>query len=168
MDTNNLFKVVLLGDSGVGKTSLLVRYVDNTFTENVNTTMGVDFFFRHVNYDNEIVKLQLWDTAGKECFRVPNYTGCDGIILVYDVCNRESFEHIKDWVNEGRRYSNEHTAFLLIGNKSDRTDIAVSYDEGETLSKELNIPFLEVSSKTGQNVKNVFMTITNILLQNNV
>eukprot|EP01035_Chromulina_nebulosa_P028997 gene28997-38363_t len=135
-DYDNLFKLVVIGDTGVGKSCLLLRFADETFTENHVSTIGVDFRFRTVKVDKKTVKLQIWDTAGQERFRTITsayYRGADGIIIVYDVSCEESFNHINDW---------------LI----------------EAFADKLNIPFIETSAIDSTNVEEAFLAITKDLL----
>ncbi len=128
-DYDYLFKLVLIGDSSVGKSCLLLRFADDSFTESYISTIGVDFRFRTVKIEDKTVKLQIWDTAGQERFRTITsayYRGADGIIMVYDVTRTESFDHVQDWLNEVNRYANQGLCKkLLIGNKCDRTDRTV-------------------------------------------
>ena len=124
-DYDHLFKLVLIGDTGVGKSCLLLRFADDAFTESYISTIGVDFRFRTVKVDGKTVKLQIWDTAGQERFRTITsayYRGADGIIMVYDVTSQESFDHVSDWLTEVNRYASEGTCKLLVGNKSDMDD----------------------------------------------
>ena len=123
-DYDHLFKLVLIGDSGTGKSCLLLRFADDAFTDSYITTIGVDFRFKTIPVEQKTVKLQIWDTAGQERFRTITsayYRGADGIILVYDICDRESFSHVEDWLNEVSRYVNESTSKILLGNKCDMT-----------------------------------------------
>ncbi|RLN83451.1 hypothetical protein BBO99_00002125, partial [Phytophthora kernoviae] len=175
---DHLFKLVLIGDSGVGKSCLLLRFADDAFTESYITTIGVDFRFRTVKIDNKTVKLQivrdvpvtrvLWDTAGQERFRTITsayYRGADGIIMVYDVTSQESFDHVNDWLNEVNRYASEGTCKLLVGNKSDISDNkAVSYETAKVFADSLSIPFLETSAKNAQNVEEAFLTMASELI----
>uniref|UniRef100_H3GC27 Uncharacterized protein n=1 Tax=Phytophthora ramorum TaxID=164328 RepID=H3GC27_PHYRM len=184
-DYDHLFKLVLIGDSGVGKSCLLLRFAggrlldrlteyvadasqDDAFTESYITTIGVDFRFRTVKIDNKTVKLQIWDTAGQERFRTITsayYRGADGIIMVYDVTSQESFDHVNDWLNEVNRYASEGTCKLLVGNKSDISDNkAVSYETAKAFADSLSIPFLETSAKNAQNVEEAFLTMASELI----
>lgn len=129
---------------------------------------GVDFRFRTVKVGDKYVKLQIWDTAGQERFRTITsayYRGADGIIMVYDVTNSESFDHVQDWLQEVNRYSNEGTVKLLIGNKSDREDKKVTTKEGEDYSQQLDMPFLETSAKTASNVEAAFLAMASELIK---
>jgi len=167
-DYDYLFKLVLIGDTGVGKSCLLLRFADDAFTESYISTIGVDFRFRTVKIENKTFKLQIWDTAGQERFRTITsayYRGADGIIMVYDVTDRESFEHIQDWLNEVNRYATEGTCKLLIGNKSDKEDQrTVTTEEGEIYAQELQMPFLETSAKSASNVEAAFLAMAQQLI----
>nr|CCA15039.1 Rab1 family GTPase putative [Albugo laibachii Nc14] len=167
-DYDHLFKLVLIGDSGVGKSCLLLRFADDAFTESYITTIGVDFRFRTVRIDKKTIKLQIWDTAGQERFRTITsayYRGADGIIMVYDVTNQESFDHVNDWLNEVNRYASEGTCKLLVGNKSDITESrAVTYETAKAFADSLSIPFLETSAKNAQNVEEAFLTMASELI----
>merc|ERR1719331_1290674 len=150
-DYDHLFKLVLLGDSGVGKSCLLLRFADDEFTESYITTIGVDFRFRTLPINGKTIKLQIWDTAGQERFRTITsayYRGADGIIMVYDTCDRESFSHVEEWLAEVNRYANESTCKILIGNKSDMTaERQVSTEEGRKKAEDLGMAFIETSSE---------------------
>mmetsp|Transcript_4665 Transcript_4665/g.10029 ORF Transcript_4665/g.10029 Transcript_4665/m.10029 type:complete len:206 (+) Transcript_4665:150-767(+) len=167
-DYDHLFKLVLIGDSGVGKSCLLLRFADNAFTESYISTIGVDFRFRTVKVDKNTVKLQIWDTAGQERFRTITsayYRGADGIIMVYDVTSQDSFNHVADWLTEVNRYASEGTCKLLVGNKSDREDRAVSSEEASAYAEKLKIPFLETSAKNAENVETAFLTMASELIK---
>jgi Ras-related protein Rab-1A len=118
-----VFKVLLVGNSSVGKSSLLLRFADKVFHEAFLPTIGVDFKIRTVDHEGSIVKLQMWDTAGQEKFRTITaayFKGAQGIILVFDICDKKSFEDIQHWMTEVDRHSMRNPIKILVGNKSDR------------------------------------------------
>ena len=168
-DYDYLFKLVLIGDSGVGKSCLLLRFADDSFTDSYISTIGVDFRFRTVNIDMKTVKLQIWDTAGQERFRTITsayYRGAHGIIMVYDVTNYESFEHVEEWLNEVNRHASESTLKLLVGNKADlQDDKKVRSEEAAKFAETLSISFLETSAKNATNVEAAFLTMAKQLIQ---
>ncbi|KAF9684942.1 hypothetical protein SADUNF_Sadunf03G0002800 [Salix dunnii] len=117
-----LFKLLLIGDSSVGKSCLLLRFADDSYVDSYISTIGVDFKIRTVEHDGKTIKLQIWDTAGQERFRTITssyYRGAHGIIIVYDVTEMESFNNVKQWLNEIDRYANDSVCKLLVGNKCD-------------------------------------------------
>lgn len=119
-----LFKLLLIGDSGVGKSCLLLRFADDTYTESYISTIGVDFKIRTIELDKKTIKLQIWDTAGQERFRTITssyYRGAHGIIVVYDCTDQDSFNNVKQWLEEIDRYACDNVNKLLVGNKCDLT-----------------------------------------------
>ena len=158
-----IFKVLLIGDSGVGKSSLLLRFADDTYTDCYISTIGVDFKIKTVELDGETVKLQLWDTAGQERFKTITsnyYRGAHGFILVYDVTNEESFKNLKQWMVEIDKYGSETVNKLMVGNKCDLTTIkVVDYSTAKEYANQLGIPFLEASAKNKTNVQQAFLTM---------
>uniref|UniRef100_A0A6V2Q4H8 Uncharacterized protein n=1 Tax=Ditylum brightwellii TaxID=49249 RepID=A0A6V2Q4H8_9STRA len=142
---------------------------DDAFTESYISTIGVDFRFRTVKIDKKTVKLQIWDTAGQERFRTITsayYRGADGIIMVYDVTSKDSFDHVNDWMKEVNRYASEGTCKLLVGNKSDRTaDRVVTEEQAKEFADELGIAFLETSAKSAKNVEEAFLTMAGELIK---
>jgi len=158
-----LFKLLLIGDSGVGKSCLLLRFADDTYTESYISTIDVDFKIRTIDLDGKTIKLQIWDTAGQERFRTITssyYRGAHGIIVVYDVTDQESFNNVKQWLQEIDRYANESVNKLLVGNKCDLTaKKAVEYTKAKEYADSLSIPFLETSAKNSTNVEQAFMTM---------
>jgi len=162
-DYDYLFKLLLIGDSGVGKSCLLLRFADDTYTESYISTIGVDFKIRTIQLDGKTIKLQIWDTAGQERFRTITssyYRGAHGIIVVYDTTEMESFNNVKQWLHEIDRYATEGVNKLLVGNKSDlvakrQVDTAAAKE----LADGLSIPFLETSAKSADNVERAFMTM---------
>jgi len=146
-----LFKLLLIGDSGVGKSCLLLRFADDTYTESYISTIGVDFKIRTVDLDGKVCKLQIWDTAGQERFRTITssyYRGAHGIIIVYDVTDLESFNNVRTWLYEIDRYASENVNKLLVGNKVDLVSKkAVETDTAKQFADSLEMPFLETSAK---------------------
>lgn len=158
-----LFKLLLIGDSGVGKSCLLLRFADHTYTDSYISTIGVDFKIRTIEKDGKTIKLQIWDTAGQERFRTITssyYRGAHGIIVVYDVTDQESFTNVKQWLNEIERYASQDVQKLLVGNKCDLVNKkAVTYEDAKAFADKLEIPFLETSAKTATNVEKAFLTM---------
>ncbi|ORZ13511.1 GTP-binding protein ypt1 [Absidia repens] len=158
-----LFKLLLIGDSGVGKSCLLLRFADDTYTESYISTIGVDFKIRTIELEGKTVKLQIWDTAGQERFRTITssyYRGAHGIIVVYDVTDQDSFNNVKQWLSEIERYAAEGVNKLLVGNKSDLVDKkVVDTDQAKELADSLTIPLLETSAKDATNVEQAFLTM---------
>jgi len=156
-----VFKLVLIGDSGVGKSCLLLRFADDTYTESHISTIGVDFKIRTIQLEGKTIKLQIWDTAGQERFRTITssyYRGAHGIIVVYDTTDADSFEHVKTWLHEIDRYASENVNKLLVGNKSDLTSKRqVEFDTAKEFADSVSITFLETSAKNATNVEGAFM-----------
>ena len=168
-----IFKILLLGDSSVGKTCFLLRYSDDTFTENHISTIGLDYRFKLVNLENDKkVKLQIWDTAGQDRFRAITknyYKGAHGIILIYDVTNITTFNNIKSWVSQIRENTTEKIKITLVGNKIDEEDLRkISFDEGQKLAAEYDLKFFETSAKKNLRVSEVFNYITEEINNHNI
>ncbi|CAH9090694.1 unnamed protein product [Cuscuta epithymum] len=159
-----LFKLLLIGDSGVGKSCLLLRFADDSYLDSYISTIGVDFKIRTMEQDGKTIKLQIWDTAGQERFRTITssyYRGAHGIIIVYDITDKESFTNVKQWLNEIDRYASENVNKLLVGNKCDMdANRAVSYDVAKDFADEIGIPFLETSAKNAINVEQAFTAMS--------
>lgn len=149
-------KLLMIGDSGVGKTCLLLRYANDSFSSTFITTIGIDFKIKNVEIDGTRIKLQIWDTAGQERFRTITtsyFRGAQGILLVYDVTDRRSFESIRNWISQIQQHADVHVNKILVGNKCDMLDDKViSTEEGQKLAQEFGIPFWECSAKTDINV----------------
>nr|XP_033812083.1 ras-related protein ORAB-1-like [Geotrypetes seraphini]XP_033812084.1 ras-related protein ORAB-1-like [Geotrypetes seraphini]XP_033812085.1 ras-related protein ORAB-1-like [Geotrypetes seraphini] len=158
-----LFKLLLIGDSGVGKSCLLLRFADDTYTDSYISTIGVDFKIRTIEQEGKTIKLQIWDTAGQERFRTITssyYRGAHGIIIVYDVTDQDSFSNVQQWLEEINRYASENVNKLLVGNKSDlTTKKVVDYTTAKEYADSLQIPFLETSAKNATNVEQAFVTM---------
>ncbi|KAI0373153.1 GTP-binding protein ypt1 [Pilatotrama ljubarskyi] len=155
-----LFKLLLIGDSGVGKSCLLLRFAEDAFTDSYLSTIGVDFKIRTIELEGKTVKLQIWDTAGQERFRTiaaAYYRGAHGIIMVYDVTELETFSNVKGWIQEIERYASEGVKKLIIGNKSDLVERkVVEYSVAKEFADSLSIPFIETSAKNSTNVEEAF------------
>jgi Ras-related protein Rab-1A len=153
-----------LGDAGVGKSSIILRYTKNEFNSQMVSSIGVDFKAKDIIVNNKKVKLQLWDTAGHERFRTITtsyYRGAHGIATVFDLTNRESFEHVEKWLEEINKYAKENVMRFLIGNKSDLVnERQVSYEEVRALANKLNIYYVETSAKNNVNISDFFQIAT--------
>lgn len=164
-----LFKLLLIGDSGVGKSCLLLRFADDTYTESYISTIGVDFKIRTIDLDGKTIKLQIWDTAGQERFRTITssyYRGAHGIIVVYDVTDFESFNNVKSWLHEIDRYACENVNKLLVGNKCDlESSRKVTTEQAKEFAESLGIQFLETSAKNSTNVENAFQQMAHQIKQ---
>lgn len=163
-DFDYMCKLLLLGDSGVGKSALMMRFADDSFKRSFMSTVGIDFKMKNITIDGKRVKVQIWDTAGQERFRTITktyYRGAHGYILVYDVTNEESFGHVKYWLGEIKKNGNENVYKMIVGNKADLSEKrAISFEEGKAFANEVNIPFIETSAKDGLNVEDLFMKMT--------
>merc|ERR1712157_217327 len=156
-------KLLMIGDSGVGKTCILLQYANNTWAPTFITTIGIDFKIKNIEIDTKRIKLQIWDTAGQERFRTITtsyFRGAQGILLVYDVTDRRSFESIRNWISQIQQHADVHVNKILVGNKCDMTDEkVVSTEEGQKLAKEFGIDFWEASAKNDINVEDSFICI---------
>ncbi|KAJ5070973.1 ras and ef-hand domain-containing protein [Anaeramoeba ignava] len=170
MSQSKTLKILIIGNSLVGKSSLLLRFCDNQFNEDLGTTIGVDFRFATVKINDEVVKLQIWDTAGQERFRTITgtyYRNADGIMVVYDITNKDTFDQIKLWFQEIKKNAPENVVNILVGNKTDLAQQrVVSYEDGQKLAKQFKCDFLEVSAKSNSNVQESFHLLAEQTLQN--
>ena len=159
-DYDYLFKVLLIGNSSVGKSSLLLRFVDNQWSDLFVPTIGVDFKIRTMEIDNKNVKLQIWDTAGQERFKnitASYYRGAHGIFVVYDISDTVSFKNINNWLIEIEKNANKNVYKILVGNKCDLEDKrTVSYQQGKELAETYGMQFIETSAKSNTNVDEAF------------
>ena len=162
-DYDYLFKVLLIGNSGVGKSSLLLRFADEYFNDTQMPTIGVDFKIRTIEVDTKDVRLQIWDTAGQERFKTITsayYKGSQGIIVAYDITDRSSFANVIEWMNQIEKNADCLIAKMLIGNKKDLdSQREVSYEEGKELADHYNIKFMETSAKESMNVEESFIAM---------
>ena len=158
-----LYKLLIVGDSGTGKSALLMRFTEDLFGDSYISTIGVDFRIKTIRLDGRDIKLQVWDTAGQERFRTITstyYRGAHGVLLVYDVTDSESFANIDHWVGELDHFASPGIVKLIVGNKVDCAPRAVSYEEGRALADGLGASFMETSAKTGQGVAMAFTILT--------
>lgn len=158
-----VFKILTIGESAVGKTCLLLRFTDNTFNTDFISTVGIDFKIQICKIKEKMVKLQVWDTSGQERFKTITktyYKGGDGILLVYDVTDRSSFMSLKNWMRQIELNAKENVPKIMVGNKCDKTDRKVTYEEGEKVAKDFGVPFMETSAKEDINVNEVFKNLT--------
>jgi len=169
-DYDYLFKLLLIGNSSVGKSSLLLRFSDNVFNEAFLPTIGVDFKIRTFDLGGKTAKLQIWDTAGQERFKTITkayYKGAHGIILVYDITDEQSFKDLENWQNEVEKHASTNVVRLLVGNKCDLDkDRRVTFEQGKNLAAQLGIKFVETSAKTSTNVEETFYTLAKQIKEN--
>lgn len=162
-DYDYLFKLLLIGNSAIGKSSLLLRFSDNIFNESFLPTIGVDFKIRTFDLSSKTVKLQIWDTAGQERFKTITssyYKGAHGIILVYDITDKQSFKDVENWLSEVEKYANETVVKLLVGNKCDlESQRQVTFEQGKEFADSLGVKFIETSAKNSINVEKAFFTL---------
>ena len=160
MNFNYLLKFVIIGDSGVGKSNILLRYINNTFSDEFKTTVGVEFGAKNLEVNGRIYRIQIWDTTGQENFRSiarAYYKNSVCACIVYDITNRNSFNSIQSWIDDCVKQSPKSILFILIGNKNDLNESReVQYEEGVEFAKKRNMIFLETSAKTGNNISTIF------------
>lgn len=159
------FKIGLVGESGVGKSCLLVRWVDDQFfTEDDKFTIGVDYKFKQITIKDKSIKLQIYDTAGQERFRTVTasfYRGAHGILLVFDLTQKDSFEtRVEEWLKEIKSYTPDNTPIVLVGNKCDlKEKRAINYETAKAWADEHNLQYIETSAKDATNVNEAFTSL---------
>ena len=160
-----VYKVLLLGDSSVGKTCFLLRYCDKSFQEAHLSTIGLDYRLKSMTLQNDKnIKLQIWDTAGQDRFRAITknyYKGANGIILIYDVTNKQSYENVKNWLTQIKEEANPNVIIYLAGNKIDveEEQRVITTEDGQKIADEYKLPFKETSAKNGINVNEIFQEL---------
>ncbi|CAF0746600.1 unnamed protein product [Rotaria sordida] len=166
-----LFKILIIGDSGVGKTAILQRFTHNYFSNEYLATIGVDFQLRTINVDTKRCKLQVWDTAGQDRFKCvvsTFYRGAHGVIICFDITDIQSFHHVDNWLEEIKKYCINQTPVYLVGTKSDlQSKRVVSYSTIKTYSDSKNLSYIETSSKTNENIENCFIDFARTLVTHN-
>ncbi|XP_068690789.1 ras-related protein Rab-10-like [Montipora capricornis] len=165
-----MFKILLLGDAGVGKTSLMWRFSEDVFKRTYISTIGIDFKLRTIEMEGKRVRLQIWDTAGQERFHaisVSYYRSAMGIVLVYDITRRHSFENISKWLRNINEHAKDDVVKLLVGNKSDLEENAraVKREEGEQLAEEYDMNFFETSAMENNCIEEAFQRIAKDIME---
>mmetsp|Transcript_41933 Transcript_41933/g.48258 ORF Transcript_41933/g.48258 Transcript_41933/m.48258 type:complete len:201 (+) Transcript_41933:27-629(+) len=162
------FKFIIIGDAGAGKSCLLHSFLENKFKSNSSHTIGVEFGSKIVKIHDKTIKLQIWDTAGQERFRAVTrgyYRGAAGVLILYDITNLESFDRLTSWLTDARQLSRPDVSVIAVGNKSDlKEHRAINFLEASRFSQENEIPFLETSAMTGENVEEAFMRVAKSIL----
>ena len=158
------YKVLLLGNSSVGKTCILIRFSEDTFNDNYEVTIGLNYRIKTITLDNTPIKMQIWDTSGEEKFKAIAknfYRGAHGVLLVYDICQKNSFLDVKSWIEQIiENADNDDIVMILCGNKCDNEkERKISKEEGENLAKNYGIPFFECSAKNNFNINEIFETM---------
>lgn len=174
-----ILKILTIGESGVGKTCILLRYTDNRFIKNHLTTigknfkififLGIDYKSKNITINNKSIKLKIWDTAGQERFRnitQQYYKNADGILLVFDVSDRSSFEKVRDWIKQIQAYTQkDQIGVVLVGNKCDVENREVKSDEGEALASEYNLKYFETSALNNSNIEETFQHLAQEIIR---
>ncbi len=167
---NIIFKILTLGEGGVGKTAILKRYVENKFEKHHLATIGIDYQSKTIKIKNKEIKLKIWDTAGQERYKniaSQLYKGADGIMLVYDITDDYSFSKITDWMEQiNNNLSKNDIGIVLIGNKSDIEDRMIDKEKGEEKAKEYGIEFYETSALNGNGINEAFEGLAKQILKN--
>ena len=165
-----LYKILLLGDSAVGKTCFFMQYTENTFHEVHMSTVGLDHKTKNVQIDGKTYKIQIWDTAGQERFRTitKNYfKGAHGIILIYDVTSNDTFESVRNWIKQIKQEVDDKVCIILVGNKIDMEEQrVVTKEQGESMANEYGLTHYECSAKTGENVERSFNELVKKTVEN--
>ena len=155
-----IFKIILIGDTSVGKTNILSKYLTDEFDAKSKATVGVEFGVKNFKIENNIVKVQIWDTAGEERYRsITNayYKGAKGSLLVYDITNKKSFENVEKWISDLKANADEDISMILLGNKTDLEDKrVVTTEEGKNKAEFYNLTFMETSALNGNNIQEAF------------
>jgi Ras-related protein Rab-6A len=161
------FKLVFLGDQSVGKTSVITRFMYDSYDSTYQATIGIDFLSKTMHLEDRTVRLQLWDTAGQERFRslIPSYIRDSSVaVVVYDVTNRKSFENVSKWIDDVRTERGQNVIVVLVGNKTDlEEERQVTAVEAEARAQELDVMWIETSAKTGHNIKGLFRKVAQAL-----
>lgn len=157
-------KLLLLGDQAVGKSSIMIRYTDDKFSLNMMGTAGIDLKRKSVTIGTDLIKVMIYDTAGHDRFRQitkVQYKGAKGVVLVYDVTDRKSFESVSSWMDHIKENADDEVKILLVGNKIDIVNRQVTTSEGEALATKYDVPFIETSALNGDGIETAFSKLIN-------
>ena len=164
-----IFKMILIGDSGVGKTNILNRYINNTFSETTKSTVGVELGTKVEEYNNTKIKVQIWDTAGQERYKSITktyYKGAKGAFIVYDITKKDSFKNIDKWIQDLREFGEDDAAILIVGNKSDLEESReVTTDEVKKKAEVYKIAYCETSALKSKNINYAFQTLIKLVAE---
>ena len=166
---DRFYKILVIGESNVGKTSIILRYTENSFNASGISTCGVDVKCKYVSLDNLKIRLDIWDTAGQERFRglAKNYfRGANAFILVYDITNKNSFTKLRGWISDAKEKIEREYKMIVVGNKKDcKNERVIDYDTLADFGKKNNVLFLEVSAKTGEDIDKIFINLVEELVK---
>jgi len=169
-NTEYIFKYIIIGDSAVGKSSIMRQFVNNEFEDSRTSTVGVEFGTKQITIGDNVAVVQLWDTAGQERFRSVTrqyYRGSACALLIFDISRRNTFASLTNWLSDAKNYTNPHTQFVLVGNKADLKDQRhVSHEEAQKFAQDNKIPYIETSAKTRDNIEEVFTMTAKKIFQN--
>ena len=170
--SESLFKILLLGDSGVGKSCIIIRYIENNFSNNLMNSIGVDFKLKNIEIDSKKIKLQIWDTAGQERFKTITtsyYKGAHAILVVFDITDRDSFDHVRNWMADIDKFAKEGVLRILVGNKCDlMNNRQVSTEEAKEIANKYGIKYIETSAKDTINIDDLFISTAKYLLSKQI
>ena len=165
------FKILLIGDLGVGKSCVILRYVEGDFPGNIMSSIGVDFKTKQIEFDDRLIKLQIWDTAGHEKFRTITtsyYKSAHAIIILYDITQKASFDHIRNWITEIDKFGKQGVLKVIVGNKLDmENNRKITKEAAENLALKYGIKLWEVSAKDNTNIEEMFLDTIKTLLEKN-
>ena len=165
------FKILLIGDLGVGKSCVILRYVEGDFPGNIMSSIGVDFKTKQIDLDDRLIKLQIWDTAGHEKFRTITtsyYKSAHAIIILYDITQKSSFDHIRNWITEIDKFGKQGVLKVIVGNKLDlENNRKISKEDAENLALKYGVKLWEVSAKDNTNIEEMFVDTIKTLLEKN-
>jgi Ras-related protein Rab-8A len=167
MEDVTLVKLLIIGESAVGKSCLLLRFAENQFSDEFLSTIGIDFKVRVLDINGQKVKLQIWDTAGQEQFRTITkayYRGAHGIMLVFDVTDVQTFNQTKQWMQSIHDNVSGDVVIVLMGNKSDKPGRTVTFEQGQAMAKEFGVEYFETSAKNGENVESTFLHLAKAIV----